>query len=339
MTMQVQERLRQSSILSGNARAIGLALDAAGHDGPSLLMRAGLRSKELRGSDARCPLVKMGRLWQIALEATQDPAFGVKLAKFYTHTTFHALGYGLTASSSLKEAFQRLQRFSHVVSDAVEYRFVRRANAYHLIIEPTVSVPAECVDALVGACLGMCRVLLGRDFSPVSIALRRREPDGIAFFQQQWRAPISFGCDQNQLVFDIPSVERHLPSGNPEIARQSDTISMHYLARIDQNSLETRIRKALTRRLPTSEPTQQELAEMLNLTTRTLQRRLVRNGTTFKKLLDDARHSLALLYLESPERSISEIADLLGFSCASSFTRACRRWTGISPQGWREGVS
>ncbi|HUA89915.1 MAG TPA: AraC family transcriptional regulator ligand-binding domain-containing protein, partial [Steroidobacteraceae bacterium] len=100
-------------------KAFGRALDAAGCDGSALLAQVGFDLKDLGGPDARCPLNKTRELWEVALAATGDPAFGAKLAKYFTHTTFHTLGYGLSASSTLKEAFERIQRYSHVVSDAV----------------------------------------------------------------------------------------------------------------------------------------------------------------------------------------------------------------------------
>ncbi len=338
--MQMQpSSTHQNSILGTHVRAIGKALDAAGFDSPALLSKAGFRKEDWGASDARCSLVKMGRLWRIALDAARDPAFGVKLAKYYTHTTSHALGYGITASSTLREAFERLQRFSYVVSDAVEYRFLRQGSEYHLHLVPVVSVPPECIDALVGTYLRMCRSLIGRDYSPLSIELQRPCPQGLEYFQQQWRAPLKFDSPQNRLRFDKRSMERHLLSGNPEVARQSDSICVQYLARIERLNIEARVRKILSRQLLTRDPSQAEVAATLNMTTRTLQRRLVHGGSTFEKLLDEARHSLALVYLGTPERSVREIAYLLGFSCTSSFTRACRRWTGVSPHDWRVGYS
>src|ERR1700721_2826906 len=100
--MRIHAATGQSSILVTWVRAFGRALDAAGCDGPALLAEAGFDLKELAGPDARCPLTKTGQLWRVALQATGDPAFGVKLARYFTHTSFHALGYGLSASSSLK---------------------------------------------------------------------------------------------------------------------------------------------------------------------------------------------------------------------------------------------
>jgi AraC-like DNA-binding protein len=68
---------------------------------------------------------------------------------------------------------------------------------------------------------------------------------------------------------------------------------------------------------------------------RTLQRKLGDSGITFKEILDETRHALALAYLSAPQYSVNEITYLLGFSCGSSFTRAFRRWTGLAPSDWR----
>ena len=240
--MRTHTATQHSSILGTCVKAIGLALDASGCDGRALLAEAGFDLRQLDGPDARCPLIKTGDLWRIALAATGDPAFGLKVAKHYRHTTFHALGYGLSASSTLKEAFERVLRYCHVVSDAVEYQFYRRGREYHFIIEPALELPPEAVDAVVGMFLRMCRSLLGRNYSPLAIELRRPRPAVIDDFEQRWRAPLTFGAEQNRLVFDSETVERLLDSRNPELARSSDAISTQYLARIERHNIEARVR-------------------------------------------------------------------------------------------------
>jgi AraC-like DNA-binding protein len=324
----------QNSILVTWVKAFGRALDAAGCDGSALLAEAGFDLSHLGGPDARCPLTKTGRLWRVALEATGDEAFGVKLASYFTPTAFHALGYGLSASSSLKEAFERVQHYAHVVSDAVGYRFYRCGAEYHFYIEPRTEVAIESIDALVGIHLRRCRSLIGRDFSPLSIELRRPRPAVLDDFERLWRAPLRFNAEHNRLRFDRTSIERVLDSGNPELARLSDAVSARYLARIERHNMEARVRTVLTQHLQHSEPTQEQVAEILNVSARTLQRKLGESGTTFKEILDETRHALALAYL-SEEHSVAEITHLLGFSCSSAFTRAFHRWTGRSPTDWR----
>ena len=60
---------------------------------------------------------------------------------------------------------------------------------------------------------------------------------------------------------------------------------------------------------------------------------------SFKEILDETRHPLALAYLSAPRHSVSDITQLLGFSAASCFTRAFRRWTGQSPTDWRSAAA
>jgi AraC-like DNA-binding protein len=335
--MRTLTETHQNSILVTWVTAFGRALDAAGCDGSALLAEAGFDRSHLGGPDARCPLTKTGRLWRVALEATGDEAFGVKLASYFTHTAFHALGYGLSASSSLKEAFERLQHYSHVVSDAVGYRFYRCGAEYHFYIEPRTEVPIESIDALVGMHLRMCRSLIGRDFSPLSVELRRPRPAVIDDFERLWRAPLHFNAEHNRLRFDPASIERVLDSGNPELARLSDAVSARYLTRIERHNMEARVRTVLTQRLQHSEPTEEEVAEILNVSARTLQRKLGDSGTTFTRIVDETRHAQALALFSRPQMSVNEVTHLLGFSCSSSFTRAFRRWTGLSPSEWRAG--
>jgi AraC-like DNA-binding protein len=164
--------------------------------------------------------------------------------------------------------------------------------------------------------------------------LRRARPAITDDYERLWRAPLRFGAEQNRLIFDSDSIERQLETGNPELARQSDAISSRYLARIERFNIVARVREVLTQRLRDREPSQEEVAEILNVSARTLQRKLGDSGTTFKEILDETRHALALAYLSVPH-SVSETTFLLGFSCTSSFTRAFRRWTGLSPSDWR----
>ena len=123
--MRTNTATNRSDVLAGWVKAIGRTLDAAGCDSAALLAEAGFDRECLDSATARCPLANTARLWEISVAATGDPAFGVKVASHIKHTTFHALSYGLCASSTLKEAFERLKRYCHVGSYAVEYEFFR----------------------------------------------------------------------------------------------------------------------------------------------------------------------------------------------------------------------
>jgi AraC-like DNA-binding protein len=326
-------------ILATWVKAIVRALDAAGCDGAALLTEAGFHHQDLEGPTARCPLANSGRLWEISVAATADPAFGLKVASHLKPTTFHALSYGLCASSTLKEAFERIQRYCHVGSDAVDYDFFKTGSRYHCIIKPLAILPFEAIDALVAASLRMCRSLIGREFSPICIELQRPRPARMEDFERLLRAPLEFGSLQNRLVFDAESIERPLEGGNPELAHYNDVIALQYITRIERDDIKARVREVIVQRLEGREPSQDEVAQRLHVSARTLQRKLAECHTTYKEILDDTRHALALAYLSAPDHSVNEVTYLLGFSSGSCFTRAFRRWTGLSPSHWRASAA
>jgi AraC-like DNA-binding protein len=317
------------------AKAICRALEASGCDVPVILARAGFDPGILKEPTGRCPFEQGVALWRCAIDATGDPAFGLKVASHIKHTSFHALSYGLSASSTLKEAFERIRRYCHVVSDAIEYQLLRCGSEYHFVIHPADNVPLASVDAVVALHLRMCRSFVGHGYSPLRIELRRPRPPRTEEFQAVLRAPLEFGCAQNRIVFDVESLERLLDGANPELARHNDAIAVQYLARIERGNIQARVREVLMRRLECGEPSQEDVAALLSMSARTLQRRLGESGFTYKEILDETRHALALTYLSEPENSLSDVTYLLGFSACSSFTRAFRRWTGLSPSAWR----
>jgi AraC-like DNA-binding protein len=329
---------RGKTTLCSWVKAICRALDAAGCNSAALLAEAGFEPKSLDGPTARCPVTYTLQLWKVALQATGDPAFGLKVASHIKPTSFHAMSYGMSASSTLKEAFQRAQRYCHVASDAVDYEFYLRGAEYHFIIAPTTDLGDAPIDAIVGLYVRMCRSLLGREYSPLRIEFRRSQPARIDDFVSLLRTPLLFDAPQTRLVFDRESIERPLDGGNPELARHNDAIALEYLSQLERDNIEVRVREVLTQRLSRGEPSQEDIAEILNMSARTLQRKLGDRGTTYKEILDDTRRALALAYLSAPRHSVSDVTFLLGFSAGSCFTRAFRRWTGQSPSDWRAGT-
>jgi AraC-like DNA-binding protein len=91
----------------------------------------------------------------------------------------------------------------------------------------------------------------------------------------------------------------------------------------------------LIERLATGEPSQEDVAGALKMSARSLQRRLIDEGTSYARILDDTRRGLAITYITQSRYSVGEIGYLLGFSGAPSFVRAFRRWTGVAPTAYR----
>lgn len=331
-----------ATALTSWAKAIRKALENAGHDPKPLFLQAGLDLAALDDPNARYPVASTSRLWRLAVEATGNPAFGLAVASCVTQTTFHALGYSLVASASLKDAFERLVRYFRIVSDAAELEFKPVADEYHFLIhiDPQGTRPAfESIDAFLSVNLRMCRALAGRQLSPLRVVLERPEPLDRSPFERVFRAPLQFNGQQNLLVFDRAVFAQALDGANPELARHNDQIIAQYLARHERQNIAARVHGVLVEQLSLGEPSQHKVAAALHMSLRNLQRKLADEGRSYTDILNDTRRELALSYIKDPRYTVSEITYLLGFADTSSFTRAFRRWTGQSPTAYRSGVT
>lgn len=331
----------EPTTLASWTRALRKQLDALGLDSAALCRAAGLEPGRLDEPNARCPLSATTRLWQLAVAASGDPALGLKTSQFVSPTTFHALGYALAASSSLREMFERIVRYHRVVSDALELELRTCADCYEFRfrVPPGSPPPApEALDAFAAIYVRSCRNRLGRDFAPLAVHLQRPAPADAQPWQAVFRAPLCFAAAENLLRFPRAAFEQRLDDGNPELAEHNETVLERSLAQLQAATWTRKVRACLQARLPDGEPSAEGIAQALHLSLRSLQRHLADEGTRYENLLSDTRHQLALQHMRDPRCSIGEIAYLLGFADTSSFSRAFKRWTGQAPRQYREGL-
>jgi AraC-like DNA-binding protein len=326
-----------------NTWAIALVrtLDARGCDGRGLLREAGLDPALLGDPNGRVPVSGMVRLWRLAVAATGDACLGLKVAAHVQPATFHSLGLALLASQTLEDALQRSARFSRIVSTAVEVRIERGASAARQVVEWRLDTPVveEAIDLLMASTVKMGLLLLAIDPAaprPMNLRLRRAATPAMrAEFAAHFGFPVAFEADENSLALPLDWLDRPLPMANPQLARQNDLVVMEYLARFDGAKFAEKVRAELVSRLPGGEPARAEVARALLLSEKTLQRRLGDEDTSYQQVLDELRRDLARQYLREPAASVCEVTFRLGFSDQSSFTRAFRRWTGLTPGEYR----
>jgi hypothetical protein len=196
--------------LSSWGLAIRSALESRGVDGAALFRDAGLDVAALSDPLARYPLPATTRLWRLAVNATGDPAFGIEVARHARPTYFHALGFSLTASSSLAEAFERIVRYFRLVTDAAEMTLAVRDDCYRFsvhLVDPAQRPAHEAVDAFMALAVRVCRVLRDRSYNPLSVELRRPPPLDHAPFRRYFRVDVAFGKQEDVLVFDKSSFD------------------------------------------------------------------------------------------------------------------------------------
>lgn len=327
--------------LASWTRALRKQLDALGLDSNALCLQAGLDPQLMDDPNARYPLSATTRLWELAVEVSGDPAIGLRVSRFVSPTTFHALGYALVASGSLREVFERIVRYHQVISDALDLELTRGKDRYCFTLKVPEGSPAparEAIDAFAAIYVRTCRNRLGRDYAPLAVYLRRPEPADPKQWHAVFRAPIFFAADEDRLEFSIEDFESHLDDANPELAEHNETVLKRALTQLRLLTWERKVLDAIEAQLPEGEPSAERIAETLHLSLRSLQRHLADEGCRFDTLLNECRENLALQHLRDPQCSLSEISYLLGFADTSSFSRAFKRWTGMTPGQFRDGL-
>ncbi len=320
------------------AAAIADALEGLQVAPQPLFAQAGLEFDRLRDVDARYHVGGMTVLWRLAAEATNSPHIGLLVASQMQPGALHALGSALLASTSLADSFQRLDRYSRLVSNAGRWIVAEQGQQVFArleVVEQGVQVADEAVDAFLAAAVRIGRLMTLDRYRPLQVHLVRTAPARPAVYREHFGCPVQFDAACNGLLIDLESWHAPVRGANPAVAQATERIARDYLARFDRERIGHRARSELLRQLPAGEPSLAELAATLQLSARSLQRRLGDEGLSYKQLLDETRRELAMAYLGQSRHSLTEIAFLLGFSDQSNFNRAFRRWTGQSPRQFR----
>ncbi len=321
------------------ARLVWEGLASCDLDADTVFREVGLDPAALTNPSARYPVLSMARLWRVAEERSGDPCFGLRAASFWHPTTWSALGYSWLASATLEEAMQRLARYSKMISDAAQISFKAQHDRSSLTIMPShpqLDPPGVVMDTVLATVIHMCRVSYGQGFNPVRVDFTHEGRGCRQERESFFAAPVHYSARENSLRFSRAQVSKPLATANAVLARTNDRVIADYLTRLGGETTVMRVKAKLIDRLPSGAVTQEEIAEILHMSLRTLQRKLGEEDTTYKRVLEETRRELAERYIEDASLTLSEITYLLGFSDASSFSRSFKRWTGVAPSLFRD---
>ncbi|MDM0050462.1 AraC family transcriptional regulator [Variovorax sp. J22R24] len=330
--------LQEPTTIGGYVLAISKALQASGVDSTRVLKAVGIPLTMTNDPMSRLPVSTLTRLFRACTDVTGNPYFGLTVARFIHISNLHALGYALAASANLMEFCQRLERYFRLASQTCEIKVVESKDELELRIRLLVDVSAETEDAFLGFVVLAMRQLYKPEFNPLRVALSHPPPrEDIAPYEALFRAPVSFGQSDPMLVLPRADIHNPLIGACAELAQLNDNLSNTYLARLEKDDVVTRVRQKIIEFLPNGSCTRDKVASALAISPTTLQFKLSERGTSFHELLDATRKELASGYVQQSSLSITEITFLLGFSDTSNFTRAFKRWQGVSPTSFRDG--
>lgn len=327
-------------------RGIADMFAAEGLPAAELCCEAGIDLPSLQQPQAqsRVDVDRVSRLWEVAAARHGRPGLGLDCDLAARYGNVDLVGYALASGPNLLVGFEHLQRQMALISDATLFEMKRdpRGQGYWLALShigATRPVPRQRIEFAVLTLLTLCCWLTRRDLAPLAMELTTPPPpDEEARYRTAFGLLPRFGQAANRFLLSDADLTAPIPTHNPGLWALHERLVETELDQLGQTLASAKVRTEIMRVLHRGEPRREDIAARLNLTDRTLQRRLQAESVSYQQLLDDTRRELARQYLADTHRSLAEVADLLGFADQSNLFRACKRWFGMPPGQYRARV-
>jgi AraC-like DNA-binding protein len=329
------------SMLGSFIVPVAQALRQLGIDPLTVVEEAGIDLAKGANPDWRIGQGDFDRLLNHCVKVTGEEAFGLLASEQLQPQVLRSLGLAWLASDTVYDGLLRLQRFGRLVSTGIDLKLEEEDDCVHLYLgmDPRLAdIGPASRDYAVGIVTRMCRLTLGEFLAPVIVLMERPVPAEAERWEYLLASRVIFDADTTRITWSRSDIMEPLVTGDRRLARINDEHTLAYLDSFLARSTTRDVVDKIVERLPDGPPSQQQIASVLCVSNRTLQRKLREEGTSFKELLKDTRMQLARRYLRSPGRSVVETAYLLGFSEPSTFSRAFKRWTGVAPAEFREST-
>jgi AraC-like DNA-binding protein len=194
----------------------------------------------------------------------------------------------------------------------------------------------EIVEFAVANGLIFSRKLTIQDIRPLCVGFKHKKPSNISLHNEIFKCEINFDQEKNEVIYQPDIMNIKIPTFNPSLLEILDDFAKKTIQeQAKYNTIVSKVRTLIIRSAHTIIPLEQEIAFQMNISKRTLQKKLQEERATFKKILEEVLRELAISYLKSNKTSNKEIAWLLGYNDISNFYRAFKRWTGKTPNEFK----
>ncbi len=302
----------------------------------------GLTPEQVQDPAVMVPIAEyLSLLEAIAQSEWPDPWFHMRTSQSMRCDEFGVFGLAFKAAPTVRQGLRRLQNYIQLHNRVSEFAVQEEGDAYiWSMTGPAVARlgAALSTEAAMATTLTLCREAVQVPLHPIKVEFCHKREGSVEALVDHFGVMPEFGAARDAIHFDMAEVEQPCAVGDAAIWQ---FLTAHLdQALIEEESkarpFEALVVEEITKLLSGGVPHLAEVAGIMGLGERTFQRRLSERGKTFQGLVDDARHQLAEQLVVGSSYSLIEIAFLTGFSEQSAFSRAFKRWSGMSPKAYRQ---
>lgn len=309
-----------------------------GQDAGRICLGLGLTVGDLEDPHCRVSYRQASLMIHRAIQLFPGVGLGLESGRRNTLGTLGILGLAMSLSRTMQDAITLYQRYEvlsgGIVNTAIEGHGAEVA-FIHALRFPAPEIEVFLIEEAFASAAQFGRGLIGKDFRITRVEFSYPAPSYVAAYEPIFQAPLRFGCRQSCVVMPAEMLDYPLPLHNPLTLKQAMQVvqaeTAVYSVKEDLcQSVETAIYKALK-----EGPRIEAISGQLNMSSRTLRRRLADSRIAFEDLLDNARKTRALSLLTHSQLPVDDIAVEVGYNNPSNFRRAFKRWTGVAPTFYR----
>ena len=278
-------------------------------------------------------------LWERLCEMKGDPLLAIHVTEQVELTDLGVIGYLIENAPDLWAVCEILTRYWATLSDSFSMTF--ETSPRYAILSYSGSAGRDVlmrheIESTIFGITQAIRDLTTPTWMPSRVNFQHIPVVDKSRYEEIFGQNVHFGQEQNQILFPVHLLGTRRASVDPQLLSLLTSYADQLLASVSAKSdIVSTVRVLTMSRLGKESCSIEAVASTLNVSVRSLQRKLSLAGTSFQKVKDELRAELAMRALSETESSVAEIAQKLGFSESSSFNHTFRRLTGHKPSDYR----
>ncbi len=290
-------------------------------------------------TSARISQAQMNQLWDAAAELSDDPHFGLHMGQMTCGNTLKVLILAASSSPTAGDAILRIIRFFPVFSTQAHLYTTEDEQYLTLYLQPKGNPHALHMEALLSQCEKIWRAITPDKIPLVMETRLPQESDrNRSLYERALGCKVRTGSKRIAVRFNRQALKEPLASADDFLLRRLDSSLEDMLSELPNVDFAEQVKQRIRQLIGEREVNEELVAAPFNMSPRHLRRKLSAVQTTYERLLDEVRMEMAIRLIREARLSLGRIAFELGFLDPSSFTRAFRRWTGMSPTAFKDNA-
>lgn len=330
------QELRDAGVM---LRLIYEAMKRRGIDTDAVFRRLGVSEQYVYTDQLRTPHSAQLYFWQAVEDVSGDPDVGLHLGPLLPAYNGQVLEYLFLSSPTFGEGLRRARNYQRLLSDAANTDFFVDGDTACMLLDAAsddVRRLRHFNECFVQGLITFFKSVTDGNFYPSRIEFEHERDQGQDHVREVLGCDVVFGAAENRLYFPAELLAHASPHAEPELLALHERFASEQVARLEKKDIVGQVERIIAELLDSGEVTLDAVAERLGIKPRTLRTRLTEAETSFNQVLADFRYRLARQLLATTDESIDEIVYLTGFSEPSTFYRAFKRWSGMTPIEYRK---